>query len=65
MGWNCAPWIPQISIFASPAISCEYEQAFSSVKMLLTPERNSLGDNIIEALECLKAWWNNGLIKRL
>jgi len=35
-----------------------------SAKKLITPERNSLGDNIIEALECLRAWWNNGLIKR-
>ena len=23
-------------------------------------ERNLLSDNIIEALECLRAWWNNG-----
>jgi hypothetical protein len=52
-------------IFACPVTSCEYEQAFSSANKLITPERNSLGDNVIEALECLRAWWNNGLIKRL
>ena len=34
-------------------------------RKLITPERNLLGDNIIEALECLRAWWNNGLIKWL
>jgi len=28
-------------------------------------ERNSLDDNTIEALVCLRAWWNVGLIKRL
>src|SRR4051794_15083742 len=51
-------------IFACPATSCECERAFSSANKLITPERNSIGDNLIEALECLKAWWNNGLIKR-
>jgi hypothetical protein len=34
-------------------------------KKLITPERSSLGDKLIEALECLRAWWNNGLIDRL
>jgi hypothetical protein len=53
-----------LDIFACPAISCECERAFSSAK-LITPERNLLGDDIIEALECLRAWWNNGLVKRL
>src|SRR4051812_11847320 len=51
-------------IFACPAISCECERAFSRANKLITPERNSLGDSLIEALECLRAWWNNGLIKR-
>jgi hypothetical protein len=34
------------------------------MKKLITPERNSLINNIIEALECLKAWFNKGFIKR-
>jgi hypothetical protein len=54
-----------LDIFACPATSCECERAFSSAKKLTTPERNLLGDDIIEALECLRAWWNNGLVKRL
>jgi hypothetical protein len=54
-----------LDVFACPAISCERERAFSSAKKLITPERNLLSDNIIEALECLRAWRNNGLIKRL
>jgi hypothetical protein len=53
-----------LDIFACPATSCEYERAFSSAKMLITPERNLLSDDLIEALECLRAWWNNDLIKR-
>jgi hypothetical protein len=54
-----------LDTFACPATSCECERAFSSAGKLITSERNSLGDNLIEALECLRAWWNNGLIKRL
>ena len=53
-----------LDVFACPATSCECEQAFSSAKKLITPEGNLLGDNIIEALECLRAQWNNGLIGR-
>jgi hypothetical protein len=53
-----------LGIFAYPATSCECERAFSSAKKLTTSEMNSLGDNIIEALECLRAWWNSALIKR-
>jgi hypothetical protein len=49
---------------ACPATSCECERAFSSAKRLITPDRNSLGDELIEALECLKAWWDNGLVQR-
>jgi hypothetical protein len=49
---------------ACPATSCECERAFSSAKKLITPERNSLADNLIEALECLKAWWDNGFVRR-
>jgi hypothetical protein len=44
-----------LDVFTFPATSCECERAFSSAKKLITPERNSLGDNIIEALECLRA----------
>jgi hypothetical protein len=40
------------------------ERAFSSAKKLITPERNALADTTIEATECLKAWWDQGLIHR-
>ena len=48
---------------ACPATSCECERAFSSAKRLLSPNRNALGDDIIEALECLKARWDNRLVQ--
>ena len=34
---------------------CNASESFNNLKKLITPERNSLGSNIIEALECLKA----------
>ena len=33
-------------------------------KKLLTPERNQLMEDIIEACECLKAWWKKELIQQ-
>ena len=30
--------------------------------LLVTPERNKLAEDIIEASECLKNWWDRGLI---
>ena len=54
-----------LDIFARPATSYECERAFSSAKKPITPEKNLLGGNTIEALECSRAWWNNGLVKRL
>jgi hypothetical protein len=53
-----------IDNLACPATSCECKRAFSSAKRLITPDRNVLDDDLIEALECLKAWWDNGLVKR-
>jgi hypothetical protein len=47
-----------------PATSYEYERAFSSAKRLISSDRNALGGDLIEALECLKAWWDNGLVHR-
>jgi len=48
-----------------PAMATECERVFSSAKKLLTPDRNALKDDIIEATECLKAWWKDELIKQL
>jgi hypothetical protein len=49
---------------ACPATSYECERVFSSVKRLISPDRNALGDDLIEALECLKAWWDCELVSR-
>ena len=42
----------------------ECERVFSSAKKLITPERNRLHEQIIEASECLKNWWDRGLIQQ-
>jgi hypothetical protein len=47
---------------AISAMFVECERVFSSVKKMITPERNSLLDDIVEACECLKAWWDNKMI---
>jgi hypothetical protein len=72
--WRCG--LCQKSIFPSlhlyafdtlaiPAMSVECEIVFSSTKKLITPERNRLAEEIIEASECLKNWWDRGLIQQL
>jgi hypothetical protein len=40
------------------------ERVFSSAKKLIIPERNSLADDTIEAVECLKAWFDKGFVMR-
>jgi hAT family C-terminal dimerisation region len=53
-----------LDTLSCPAMSAECERVFSSAKKLITPERNQLGEDIIEACECLKAWWRNSLIEQ-
>jgi hypothetical protein len=38
------------------------ERAFSEARRTLTPERNALGMKVIEACECLRWWWRNGVV---
>ena len=45
-------------------MSAECERVFSSAKKLITPERNRLHEQIIEASECLKNGWDRGLIQQ-
>ena len=53
-----------LDILSCPVMSTECERAFSSINKLITPERNQLKEDIIEACECLKAWWRNSLIEQ-
>jgi hypothetical protein len=51
-----------LNTLAIPAMSAECERVFSSAKKLITPKRNRLHEEIIGASECLKNWWDKGLI---
>jgi hypothetical protein len=55
---------PSLLACITPAMSAECERVFSSTKKLITPERNKLHIEIIEASECLKNWWDRGLIEQ-
>jgi hypothetical protein len=48
-----------------PVMSVEYERVFSNTEKLITPERNRLAEDIIEASEYLKNWWDRQLIRQL
>ena len=45
-----------------PAMSAECERVLSSCKKMITPERNRLDEDIIEATECLKSWWDQDVL---
>lgn len=44
-------------MIAIPAMSSECERVFSSAGRLITPVRNRLKEDVIEASECLSAWY--------
>ena len=44
-------------------LSAECERIFSGAKLLISPNRNSLADDITEAAECLRIWWMRGIIE--
>lgn len=44
-------------MIAIPAMSSECERVFSSAGRLITPVRNRLKEDIIEAFEYLSAWY--------
>jgi hypothetical protein len=45
-----------------PAMSAEPERVFSGAKITISDRRCKLGDDAINALECLKSWHRDGLI---
>jgi hypothetical protein len=53
-----------LDLLSIPAMLAEVKRVFSSAKLLLTPQRNSLSDKRIEYLELLRYWWRNNLISQ-
>ena len=43
--------------------STECERIISGAKLLISPNRNKLADDITEAAECLRIWWMRGIIE--
>jgi hypothetical protein len=54
-----------LDTLALPATATDCERTFSSGRKLISPERNRLSDDIIEATDCLKAWRDSSIIKQL
>jgi hypothetical protein len=46
-----------LDLLAVSPMSDECERLFSSAKLLITDRRNRLGDDIVEAVECLRGWF--------
>lgn len=44
-----------------PAMSAETERVFSAAKLRMSDRRCKMGDDAVEALECLKSWKPDGL----
>jgi len=45
-------------------MSAECDRVFSSTKKLISAGRDRLEEDITEASECLKNWWDRGLIEQ-
>jgi hypothetical protein len=46
-----------LNLLSIPAMSAAPERLFSSCKITITDRRNKLSVKIIEALECLRSWY--------
>jgi hypothetical protein len=58
------PTLHQIALdtLSIPARSTECKRVFDSTKKLVSPHRCSIKEDLMEASECLKAWWDSGII---
>ena len=53
-----------LDLLSCPAMSAECERVFSNCKLMITPNRCHLADDVIEAAECLRIWWLRGIIPK-
>jgi hypothetical protein len=51
-----------LEFLSIPAMSAEPERVFSGAKITISDRRCQLGDDAVNALECLKSWHRDGLI---
>jgi len=46
-----------LDLLSIPAMSSDCERVFSQAKLMITGQRHSLKADIIEATQCLRAWY--------
>lgn len=46
-------------MFSIPAMSAECERIFSLAKLIITTQRHSMNEATLEAIMCLKNWWED------
>ena len=51
-----------LDLLSIPAMSDEPERLFSRLGLIITPRRNLLKQDAVQAIACLHSWDNNGLI---
>ena len=51
-----------VDLLSIPAMSDEPEQLFSRLGLIITPQRNHLKQDAVQAIACLHSWDRNGLI---
>ncbi len=52
-----------INVLSISVIFAEVERLFSSTKLDITDQRNSLNIQTLEILQCLKSWCNSNAVK--
>jgi len=51
-----------MDIFTIPAMSSEPERVFSIAGVMVTDRRNRLKATTLQAAQCLRWWWKDGVI---
>ena len=54
-----------LDILSIPAMSDEPERVFSGARRTISWEQMSLGEDTIEATECLKHWKRSGILNEI
>ena len=52
-----------LDILAIPSMAADCERAFSSAKLTMTSQRQSMQPETLEPLQCMKNWIRNGNIR--
>jgi hypothetical protein len=55
-------WWLTLDYLSYLAMATQCGRVFSAARRTLTPERNALGLKVLEACECLRWWWRNGVM---